>query len=195
MRKVGIESCKSYQQKLDSGFWDRYITGPAILDIGFKGHVEGHLPIMPTAIGIDLDYPGYDGVHLPFPDESQDAVYSSHMLEHTPDPIVILRDWWRVLKFGGHMIIAVPHAFIYERKLDIPHSKWNGDHRRPYTPARLMREVETALKPNSYRLRHLADNDLNYNYSIVWDQHPEGCYEIEAVIQKIRGPTWEVTGG
>lgn len=191
-RHVGIESLKTYAEKCRSGFWDRYVTGPNVLDIGFKGHIEGHLPITETAIGIDLDYPGYDGVRLPFGDQTQDAIYSSHMLEHTPDPIPVIRDWWRVLKIGGHIITVVPHAYLYERKMTVPPSLWNGDHRRPYTPASLLREFETALTPNTYRVRHLCDQDTGYDYARKWDEHAHGCYEIEIVVQKIEPPEWNV---
>jgi len=198
MRKVGIESGKTYQQKLNSGFWDRYVVSPvpglqpSVLDIGFKGHVEGHLPIVEGAIGVDLDYPGYDGRTLPFADQSQDAVYSSHCLEHIPDDLHAIREWHRVTRIGGHIIIVVPHAYLYERKMTIPHSQWNGDHKRPYTPALLLKTVETALLPNTYRVRHLCDNDTEYDYSIPPDQHPWLCYEIELVLQRITPPTWTV---
>jgi SAM-dependent methyltransferase len=190
--KVGIESEKSYDRKSVDGFWTKYLGGPRILDIGFKGHVEGHGPIVPDAIGIDLDYPGYDGITLPFPDQSVDAIYTSHCLEHIADEVGVLRDWFRVTRTGGHIIIVVPHAYLYERKLTIPHSQWNGDHKRSYTPASLTAAVEKALVPNSYRVRHLCDNDLDYDYGRMPDEHPHGCYEIELVIQRIAPPVWMV---
>jgi SAM-dependent methyltransferase len=190
-RPVGYESRKSFAEKCRSGFWARYVTGPAVLDIGFRGFLGEDqpeaLPIMPGAIGIDLDYPGYDGMTLPFADESQDAVYSSHCLEHVPHYIQAIQDWYRVLKFGGHMITVVPHAFLYERARRPP-SRWNPDHKRFYTPASLLAEFEQALPPNAYRVRHLADNDAGYDYGVPLDEHPTGCLEIELVIQKLRAP-------
>lgn len=190
-RMVGGESSKSYDQKINSGFWERYITGANVLDIGFRGYIEGTKPIVEGAIGVDLDYPGYDGRTLPFPDGSQDAVYTSHCLEHMPDPLNAFRDWWRVLKYGGHMIVVVPHAFLYERRYRPP-SRWSHEHMRFYTPAALLREVESALRPNTYRVRHLADNDAGYDYKLAPEVHPNGCYEIELVIQKRRPPEWHV---
>jgi hypothetical protein len=50
-----------------------------------------------------------------------------------------------------------------------PPSKWNPDHRGFYTPATLMIDIEGALEPNTYRLRHLIDNDAGYGYSIPPD--------------------------
>jgi SAM-dependent methyltransferase len=188
-RRVGLEARKSYNDKLDSGFWNRYINGSSVLDIGFRGY-DGGVPIIEGAIGIDLDYPGYDGSTLPFPDESQDAVYSSHCLEHIPNHLQVIRDWYRVTKIGGHIITVVPHAMLYERRRRPP-SRWAGwNHQRFYTPQALLAEFEAALTPNSYRVRHMMENDARYTYDFPTDRHPDGCYEIELVIQKIPLPLW-----
>lgn len=189
-RRVGTEARKSFDDKLDSGFWNRYVTGPNVLDIGFKGYENDIVPIVEGAIGIDLDYPGYDGSTLPFPDESQDAVYSSHCLEHIPNYQQVIQDWYRVTKVGGHIITVVPSAMLYERKRRPP-SRWaHWNHQRFYTPGVLLAEFERALTPNTYRVRHLAENDARYRYDLPSDHHPDGCYEIELVIEKIRPPTW-----
>jgi SAM-dependent methyltransferase len=193
-RNVGVEARKTYAAKLDDGFIEKYLSGIAILDIGYKGYENDVVPIVPQAIGIDIDYPGYDGRRLPFPDQSQDAVFSSHCLEHVEDARAALSEWFRVLKTNGFLVLCVPHKHLYERKSYLP-SIWNPDHRRFYTPATLLIDVEDALEPNTYRLRHLADNDAGYDYSIPPDQHPAGCYEIELVIQRIKQPTWQLNTG
>jgi SAM-dependent methyltransferase len=193
-RPVGWESRKTYRSKIASGFFDRYLSGKAILEIGYKGGLDGIVPIVPQAIGIDVDYSGYDGVNLPFPDQSQDAVYSSHCLEHITDYKRVLREWYRVLKLGGYLVIVVPHQYLFERRLKLP-SLSNSDHKRFYTPASLLKEVEEAFEPNSYRVRHLVDNDLGFDYSIPpWSPHVSGCYEIELVLEKTRPPYWTMTG-
>lgn len=190
-RRVGTEARKTYAAKLRDGFIEKYLSGAAILDIGYQGYEKDVVPIAPQAIGVDLGYPGYDGRTLPFADNSQDAVFSSHCLEHIEDARSAIREWFRVLKNDGYLIITVPHQFLYERKLSPP-SRWNLDHRRFYTTATLLIEIEDALEPNSYRVRHLIDNDLNYDYSVSPDRHSGGCYEIELVIQKIEQPSWRV---
>jgi SAM-dependent methyltransferase len=188
---VGGEAGKTFQVKLVSGFFSRYVRGPVVLDIGFKGGTASPVPIFPHAIGVDLDYPGYDGRRLPFDDGSVDTVFASHVLEHVDDAKSALRDWFRVIRTGGSIICIVPHQFLYERKTALP-SRWSGEHLRFYSPAALLRLVENALTPNSYRVRHLADNDLCYNYSDRPEQHPSGCYEIELVIEKIPPPLWSL---
>ncbi len=189
-RIVGIESQKSYIDNIESGFFDKYMSGNG-LEIGGRGANGNTTPILPTAEMIDIGYPGYDGLHLPFPDNSQSWVYSSHCLEHIEDYKAVIQDWYRVTKVGGHIVISVPHRDLYERKLNIP-SRWNGDHKRVYTPGSFLAEIEKSLIPNTYRVRLLKDCDHEYNYSINKDQHPSGQYEILLVIQKIQKPTWDV---
>jgi SAM-dependent methyltransferase len=190
-RNVGVEARKTYAAKLDDGFIEKYLSGIAILDVGYKGYENDVVPIVPQAIGIDVDYPGYDGRRLPFPDQSQDAVFSSHCLEHVEEAQAAINEWFRVLKTNGFLVLCVPHQHLYERKSSLP-SIWNPDHRRFYTPATLLTDIEGALEPNTYRIRHLADNDADYDYSIPPEQHPAGCYEIELVIQKIKQPAWHL---
>jgi SAM-dependent methyltransferase len=139
---------------------------------------------MVEAIGIDLDHPGYDGRTLPFGDGSPDAVYSSHCLEHIPDYVKAIQEWYRVTKVNGHIITVVPNAALYERRKRPP-SMHNRGHVRFYTPASLVAAFGAALQANSCRVRHLAENNYGYRYDTDPESHPVGCYEIELVIQKI----------
>jgi SAM-dependent methyltransferase len=180
---------RSHAQRLSNGFYEKYLSGDAVLDIGYRGGKADAEPVTDKAIGVELDYPGYDGVHLPFPDASQDAVFASHCLEHIDDWKTILADWFRVLKIGGHLIIAVPHRQLYERKADLP-SRFNGNHKRFYSPASLMAEIEAALPVAAWRLRSLRDNDEGFDYNRPPDQHAKGCYEIELVVQRIEPPAY-----
>src|SRR5207302_3823156 len=184
---------KTFALRLTNGFFRRFLSGPVILDIGFRGASMDAVPILPHAIGIDLDYPGYDGLALPLAESSVDTVFASHVLEHVPDAQAAILDWFRVLKVGGYLVCIVPHQHLYERKQDLP-SWWSSEHLRFYTPASLMKQFESALTPNTYRLRHLMDNDLGYDYRVGLDRHPYGCYEIELVIEKITPPTWQWHG-
>lgn len=166
----------------------RYVQKPGI-DIGY-GKQYGYEPFADFK-GVDQDYPGYDGLNLPFDDGSLRTVHASHVLEHMLHPTLTLKEWFRVLSTGGHMIITVPHKFLYEKRINLP-SRWNRDHKRFYTPAILLAEIQLALTPNSYRVIYCRDNDWNFDYTIPPDQHSQGCYEIECVIQKIEQPKWRM---
>ena len=188
-RRLGPEAAKNWPRRQREEFFQKYLTGDAILDIGYRGADPTSEPITDKAIGIDLDYPGYDGRTLPFPRESQDAIFASHVLEHIEDWAGALADWFRVLKIGGFLIIAVPHRDLYERKSGPP-SRFNLDHIRFYTPASLLHEIEAALPVGGYRVRSLKDVDEGFDYAIPPPSHAVGCYEIELVVEKIRIPDY-----
>lgn len=193
-RPTGWETRKSYQAKLESGFWKKYLSGPSILEIGYVGYYEATVPVVPQAIGVDIGYPGYDGVRLPFADGSVDAIYSSHCFEHIADYKSALRDWYRVLKVGGYMVIVVPHQLLFERRRRLP-SLANWDHKRFYLADTLLAEVKESLPENGYRIRHLRENDEGYDYSVLPPDPSGGLYEIEVVVEKIRVPNWRPHDG
>ena len=55
------------------------------------------------------------------PSGTYDFVLSSHMLEHTANPLRALSEWDRVLRPGGGLVLVVPHR------------DGTFDHRRPIT--------------------------------------------------------------
>jgi len=181
---VGEESRRTYTTKLYDGFWNRYCQGTG-LDIGYTGYLANIHPILPQAVGIDTNYPGYKGVILPFENNSQNYVYSSHCLEHITDDVGALKEWHRVTRVGGYIIITVPHRDLYEKKLDLP-SNYNADHKRFYTSASLLTSIEKSFIINSYRVRHLRENDAGHDYNQPTTEHSLGQYEIECVIEKIK---------
>ncbi len=109
----------------------RHLTLPHIgnalnvLDIGSQGD-----PVVPHAIqvelppaeyqhytnGLVLDGPAWrgDGRSLPFKDGVVDACYSSHLLEDFADWTPALREWWRVLKHGGTLIVLTPENDLWD---------------------------------------------------------------------------------
>ena len=51
-------------------------------------------------------------MELPFVDHSFDVVLCTEVLEHVPEPVKTLKEFHRVLKPGGHLILSVP--FLYQ---------------------------------------------------------------------------------
>jgi SAM-dependent methyltransferase len=164
------EAGRTFRKKLKTGFFSTYMAGEVIIDVGYRGGHDDAVPILPYAIGVDLDFLGYDGTKLPFAETSVDTVYSSHMLEHFPDCGATIRDWHHFVKIGGFIIFVVLHQFLYEKNRGLP-SRWNADHKRFYTPATLVMGIEASLEPNTYRIRHLRDNDENDTYDIGPEAH------------------------
>lgn len=60
-----------------------------------------------------------NGDNIPLPDESQDFIVSSHVIEHFTDPIKALTEWDRLVKPGGIIFMIVPHKErTFEKELD-----------------------------------------------------------------------------
>jgi len=84
------------------------------VEIGaFKNPIPGIEPIYVDKFENYADEPTNaqyfgEATELPFADESLDYVASSHVLEHTANPIKALCEWHRVLKSGGIVYMVVP---------------------------------------------------------------------------------------
>jgi SAM-dependent methyltransferase len=189
MRLVGPEAQKNWERRKREGFFETYLAGRNILDIGYRGSLPNAVPIVENAVGVELDYPGYDGTRLPFADGSQDAVFVSHCLEHISGYGTVLADWYRVLRLGGFLLIMVPHRDLYERKATLP-SRFNEDHKRFYTPASLLAEIEASLPVGGFRVRSLRDLDAGFDYGLAPETHAQGSYEIELVLERVARPSY-----
>lgn len=89
------------------GVYEKVFSGDSILHLGYRGgEHEFNLPVNERAIGVELGFAGYDGVLLPFENESQDAVWVSFCLHRITDAASAVREWLRVLKPGGFLIIS-----------------------------------------------------------------------------------------
>jgi predicted SAM-dependent methyltransferase len=95
-----------------------YCTGNGI-DLGFGGD-----PINESAVRIDLPSPYSEGLFPTqlagdasrlhwFADSVLDYVFSSHLLEDFPHTADVLREWLRVLKPGGLLVIGCPDEAKY----------------------------------------------------------------------------------
>lgn len=128
------ECSKSIARRLgDVNFSSRYFVGSG-LDIGGKPD--------PLALYAELfcrldsvrtwDWEDGDAQFLAsVGDDSLDFIHSSHCLEHLVDPFEGLKNWFRVLKPGGHMVITVPDEDLYEQGI-FP-STFNKDHKWTFT--------------------------------------------------------------
>jgi 2-polyprenyl-3-methyl-5-hydroxy-6-metoxy-1,4-benzoquinol methylase len=170
------------------------VAGPRPIEVHYNDHKDGaeHLA---KELGLDIsqwvvaDAATLEGVA----DESYDAVYSSHLLEHIPIPQAVeaVRNWLRVLKPMGRLIIAVPDVstigqYVTDGKLDVvlytaagglditPRLILNGGQRYP---------GDTHV--NSFDMRTLRDTCYRAGISEreLWIQ-PSGLYECSAMVVK-----------
>ena len=61
---------------------------------------------------------------IPIPTESEDYVFSSHVLEHTPDLIKTLVEWYRVIKRGGYLFMIIPLRNAHKTDINLPVEDW-----------------------------------------------------------------------
>jgi SAM-dependent methyltransferase len=96
-----------YPEYLKHGNACRFIAPTALefctgrgLDVG-----AGHWPL-PGAQAVELR-DGGDAMNLP--EGEFDYVFSSHCLEHLPDPVAALEHWKTRIKPGGVLFLYLPH--------------------------------------------------------------------------------------
>lgn len=176
------ETSKARGRRLREGFFEKYCRGKG-LDVGYGGD-----PVAENARGWDFEHG--DAQHLEGLEDSEfDFVYSSHTLEHMEEPDTAVKNWWRVLKRGGYLILYVPHRELYEKKKTLP-SRWNEDHKHFFLPDR-------DEEPDTIGIIPLLERALS-GYELVYarqcseghtitdpETHSDGEYSIEAVIKKV----------
>lgn len=94
-----------------------------------------------------------------FKDASLDYVYSSHFLEHTVDYKSVLKEWWRVIKSGGYLVLYLPHKKFYP---NIGQEGGNPDHKHDFMPEDI---VEAMKEIGSWELIENEDRDRDNEYS------------------------------
>mgnify|MGYP001544673260 CR=1 FL=1 len=124
---MGNETLKACSRRGEMGYFEKYLIGNGI-DIGC-----GSDKLFNPVPMIHFNCRGWDvtdgdaqymrGVE----EHTYDFVYSSHCLEHMHNPTVALENWWRILKPGGYLFVAVPDAELYEQ--GVWPSLGNGDHK------------------------------------------------------------------
>ena len=131
------------------------------------------------------------------PDDSVDFIHSSHCLEHLRDPREGMRNWMRVLRPGGHLIVTVPDEDLYEQG-QFP-STFNRDHKWTFTIFKssswsdssinvleLLQELGPAAEP--LRIEQLSST---YRFDLPrYDQTltPVGQCGIEFIVRKRPAP-------
>lgn len=184
------ESQRSRKRRLQEGFFDDFCKGRGI-DIG-----AGNDPLFADIETWDWDHGQGDATHMKgVANDTYDFVHCSHVLEHLYDPWEGIRNWFRILKPGGFLIMAVPHRDLYEKKLELP-SKWNPDHKKMWLLDRhanawtlgLIQTVQEALIDHVYTI--IQARILMRNLANAHDptRHSWGEYSCEIVVKKGKIP-------
>lgn len=180
------ESQRARRRRLQEGFFEEFCQGRG-LDIGAGGD-----PLFKDIETWDWAHGQGDATFMQgVPDDSYDFVYCSHVLEHLHDPWAGIRSWFRILKPGGFLIVAVPHRDLYEKKLELP-SKWNPDHKKFWLldvhenkwTLGLVQTIREALHGKDFALIQARTCMRNLVNQRDPDKHSWGEYSNEAVVKK-----------
>ena len=135
------------------------------LDIG-----AGQDPVSPDAVVFDKPQGNAENIFEHFKHESFDCVFSSHCLEHINEPLLVIRDWFALVKPGGHLFVIVPDEDLYEQG-HFP-SIFNNDHKSTFTISKSaswspksVNLLEIAQELNG-EIAYLKQQSDGYNYSL-----------------------------
>jgi len=126
--------------------------------------------IVPTAIGVDLARTNLTGKAdnlFWFTDGCLDYVFSSHLLEHLPAPEKALKEWFRVLKSGGSLVLYLPLEGFYPRVGEVGA---NSDHKHNLRP--------------QYLLAWLKKEALSFEILLIEERIDEDEYSFDFVVRK-----------
>jgi len=87
-----------------------------LIDAGFDVHCCDLYPEIFRLDGVDIHHGDLDA-ELPFGDRSFEYVTCLEGLEHIENPQQAVREFARVLKPGGHLIVSVPNILNVEERL------------------------------------------------------------------------------
>ena len=139
-----------------------YLHG-VILDVGCgdeKVCVEAIGLDMSEAANIRCDLSHPDSLKL-FGDESADVVFSSHFLEDIYDYKGMLREFMRIVKPGGRVILYLPHRGLYP---NIGQPGANVNHKHDFVPS----DIVSAL-PGSFVVERneVCSDDDEYSFELI----------------------------
>ncbi len=77
----------------------------------------------------------WDGKTMPVQNEFYDSAIATEVLEHCPDPAIVLKEIYRILKPGGILFLTVP--FLWNLH-EVPHDEYR------YTPFSLERHLKNS---------------------------------------------------
>ena len=180
----------------DARFATRYFVGEGI-DIGCGTDLlDTYKDLFPRMTGChpwDVIWGDGDaGLMEGVKDEAYDFVVSSHCLEHVTSPLEALKNWVRIVKPGGHVVIIVPDEDLYEQGV-FPSTN-NSDHKFTFTLHKATRSWSSHSRNLLPMLMQLEDAELlkaekldgTHRYSQPrWDQTLSiGSSAIEIILRK-----------
>lgn len=162
----------------------KYCQGQG-LDLGC-----GMTKIKPDAIGIDLYNPMADmnrkaQVLDYYRDEQFDYVYSSHLLEEIQDTEPTLKEWVRVLKKGGYLILYQADKDYY---YPLGHQLCNHQHKHHFYWEDLWKILESFGNMELVHHQRYDPGMKEWSFELVARKKPEHSLDLTFKIMIVGGP-------
>lgn len=128
-----------------------------------------------------------DLASMDYPDRTFDAVLFSHVLEHLHGPLPLLKEVWRILDWGGRVVVLCPNAGSLEARL---FGRWWFPWELPrhlfhYEKATLSRVLEEA----GFRIESISTGlgSLYFMASLdrVWEQRFKRTVPFRRLLEKL----------
>lgn len=149
-----------------------YLAGRG-LDLG-----AGDFRILPHAITVDNMHHAMFGFNQKpdvmcdvedlslFGSQSMDFVYSSHTLEHILDYKSALKEWWRIVKVKGYLILYLPHKDLYP---NMGENGSNPDHKHDFVNQDI---IDAMMEVSGWDLieNQVRDEDEEYSMLLIFQK-------------------------
>jgi len=107
-----------------------------------------------------------------FANDAVDNVFSSHLLEHIADWQAALREWWRLVKPRGHLVLYLPHADLYP---NVGQLGANPDHKHDFRPEDLVDFFRLAFSDWTLLENQTRDQSDEYSFLLVLRKEQPGA--------------------
>jgi ADP-heptose:LPS heptosyltransferase/predicted SAM-dependent methyltransferase len=112
-----------------------------------------------------------DAAKMPmFADGACDFIFSSHLLEHIVDYKACLKEWWRLIKVGGHMCLYLPHKDLYP---NVGKEFCNPDHKHDFIEQDILDAMDEYPDWDCVRSEK-RDQDMEYSFFQVFKKLEAG---------------------
>ena len=115
--------------------------------------------LLPEAIPIDPSINKYDAMNLP--EKNVDYIFSSHLLEHLPNWVVVMDYWYDTLRCGGTLFLYLP---------DFSQTYWRPWNNRKHIHIFKPKIIEAYMRDKEYKNIFVSNVDLNNSFMAMGEK-------------------------
>ena len=107
-----------------------------------------------------------------FADNAVENICSSHLLEHIENWQGALKEWWRLIKAGGHLCLYLPHADLYP---NVGQPGANPDHKHDFRPQDIIDFFALAMPDWTLLENQIRAQGNEYSFLLVLRKEAKGA--------------------